>query len=194
MKTKLLLVVFSTLILIISKPIAAATIFGDPKGDITIIEYLDYNCPVCRQYTPLLGYFVSQNKGIKVIQRAVPILTPESRFIDSAILASIYQNKFVQMQEKILSSSYPETIPPKDILIMAKQVGLDQTKLIKDMKSSRVQNELLENLRIYQKTGQTVIPVTVIYPTSNPQEITILSGYQPVEKLKKTIKAIRNNK
>ncbi len=188
---KMALLVFLSGIAFLSLSAQAATIFGDPKGDITIVEYLDYNCPICREYTPLLAYFVSQNKGIKVIQRVVPILSIESVFVDSAVLASIKQNKFVSMQNEILMVDDPETIPTDEVLAIAEHIGLNREQLLSDMQSTEIQQQLQENSKAYDATGQKAVPVTVIYLNDKPEQAITLLGYQEIGTLQAAVNQLR---
>ncbi len=188
---KIVVLVFVSSAILLNLSAQAATIFGDPKGDITIIEYLDYDCPICREYTPLLAYFASQNKGIKIIQRVVPVLSVESVFVDSVVLASIKQNKFPLMQSEILTVEDPETIPSDEVLAIADHIGLNRNQLLNDMQSADVQKQLQENSKAYDATGQKAVPVTVIYLSDKPDQAIALSGYQDMGTLQTAVNQLR---
>ena len=103
---------FLLLLLLFSPMVAFGGLqFGDPKGSITLVDYVDYNCPVCRAFMPILFAFAKTHPHLNVIERIVPVLAPTSPVIDSAILATFFQHKFNAVQRDVLSLHLRETIP-----------------------------------------------------------------------------------
>ena len=67
---------------------------GNPDGDITIVEWFDYNCPYCRKIEPELRQVVQDDGKVRLVLKDWPILGPglEDRRADGA--GSKYQDKF----------------------------------------------------------------------------------------------------
>ena len=53
-------------------------VIGNPKGDITIVEFFDYNCPYCRQTLKDLMELMEEDKNIRFVFKEYPILGPGS--------------------------------------------------------------------------------------------------------------------
>lgn len=165
--------------------------FGNPKGSITLVEYFDYNCPICRGFFPTIDYLAHKNSDLLVIQKVVPALAPNSQFVDRALLASFMQGKFTQMQRAILSVSNRETIPPAQVIQIAERVGLNLEKLKRGMVSPLVSKQIKSNTKDFINLGQNHIPIVEIYPTEEPREAEILVGQQRISKLQSVINSIR---
>ena len=56
----------------------ASPTFGDPHGDVTIVAFLDYNCPYCRRSTPELEAFLRSDPHVRVVYKDWPILSAAS--------------------------------------------------------------------------------------------------------------------
>lgn len=78
-------------------------IFNDPDspvganagGDAILVEFFDYDCPYCRQATPLLGKLEQADRGLRLVYKEYPILGPGSAFAARAALASRKQGKYL---------------------------------------------------------------------------------------------------
>lgn len=69
-------------------------VLGNPQGDITIIEYFDYQCPYCKKISPVLDQVVNEDKKIRLIFKDWPILGEPSGYAARLVLAAKYQNKY----------------------------------------------------------------------------------------------------
>jgi len=107
---------------------------GNADGDITIVEYFDYNCPYCRKLEPELGQVVYDDGKVRLIWKDWPILGPVSIIASKMALASKYQNKYVQAHEALMGVSSKLTAPRiKELLSGA---GIDIDRLNKDLDSN----------------------------------------------------------
>jgi protein-disulfide isomerase len=57
---------------------------GNPKGDVTVVEFFDYNCPYCRRAFPLIKTMLAGDSGIRLVLREFPVLGPDSAFASQA--------------------------------------------------------------------------------------------------------------
>src|SRR3569833_2811233 len=69
---------------------------GNANGDITIVEYFDYQCPYCRKVEPELGQVVHDDGNIGLVQKDWPILGPVSVTAARIALACKNQDKYLQ--------------------------------------------------------------------------------------------------
>ena len=75
------------------EPFAGAWI-GNPQGDVTVVEYFDYNCGFCRASLPAIAELVASDPKVKVVFRELPILNAESMTAAKLSLAAADQGKF----------------------------------------------------------------------------------------------------
>jgi len=69
-------------------------VLGNPQGDITIVEYFDYQCPYCKKISPVLDQVVNEDKKVRLIFKDWPILGEPSGYAARLVLAAKYQNKY----------------------------------------------------------------------------------------------------
>jgi protein-disulfide isomerase len=72
----------------------AAPTTGNPKGDLNIVVFFDYNCPYCKQSEPLLEKLVKTDGKIRLVYKDWPILTPDSIKGAQWALAAKYQDRY----------------------------------------------------------------------------------------------------
>jgi protein-disulfide isomerase len=76
---------------------------GNAAGNISIVEYFDYQCPYCRKVEPELRQVVHDDGKVRLIWKDWPILGPMSVTASRMALASRYQNKFVEAHDALIS-------------------------------------------------------------------------------------------
>jgi protein-disulfide isomerase len=67
---------------------------GNPKGDVTVVAFLDYNCPYCKKADPALQRLVKDDGHIRLVFKDWPILAPSSVYGAELALAAKYQGKY----------------------------------------------------------------------------------------------------
>ena len=72
----------------------AAPVAGNPNGDVTIVAFMDYNCPFCKKSTPDLERFITTDGRVKLIYKDWPILAKSSKYGAELALAAKYQGKY----------------------------------------------------------------------------------------------------
>ena len=71
---------------------AEPLVAGNPKGDITIVEFFDYRCPYCRKAKKNMTDLLNQDGNIKLILKEFPILSPESEMAAQVAIAAAAQS------------------------------------------------------------------------------------------------------
>jgi protein-disulfide isomerase len=84
---------------------------GNPDGDITIVEYFDYNCPYCRKIAPELRQVVQDDGKVRLVHKDWPILGEVSVIASRMVLASKYQDKFIQAHDALIGVASKLTAP-----------------------------------------------------------------------------------
>jgi protein-disulfide isomerase len=75
---------------------------GNPNGDITIVEYFDYNCPYCRKIAPELSQVVQDDGKVRLVLKDWPILGPVSVVASRMALACKYQDKYIAAHDALI--------------------------------------------------------------------------------------------
>jgi protein-disulfide isomerase len=118
--------------MIINDP--AAPMAGNPKGDVTIIAYLDYNCPYCKKSAPELEKLVKTDGRVRLVYKDWPILTEASVYGAKLALAAKYQGKYDEVH-KALMAIPGRRIPEDQMLAAIKAAGIDMARLEADAKA-----------------------------------------------------------
>lgn len=109
-----------------------APIIEPEDYDVTIVEYLDYQCPACRTTREPLRQLLAKDKKVRVIFRDWPIFGPASETAARLAVASKYQGKYFDFHDALLST--PRPLDEAKIRAAATKAGVDWARLQKDLK------------------------------------------------------------
>jgi len=76
---------------------------GNASGNISIVEYFDYQCPYCRKVEPELRQVVHEDGKVRLVWKDWPILGPMSVTAARMALASKYQDKFIEAHDALIA-------------------------------------------------------------------------------------------
>jgi protein-disulfide isomerase len=106
-------------------------VLGNPDGDISIVEYFDYNCPYCRRIAPEISQVVQDDGKVRLVLKDWPILGETSKIAARMALAAKYQDKFLPAHEALIGVSSKLTEPRiRELLAGA---GVDMDRLNRDL-------------------------------------------------------------
>jgi protein-disulfide isomerase len=103
-------------------------VFGNPDGDITIVEWFDFNCPYCRKLEPELRQVVQDDGKVRLVLKDWPILGPVSVAAARMALACKYQGKYDKAHDAMIGISSKLTEPRIDELLAGAGVNVDRAK------------------------------------------------------------------
>lgn len=121
---------------------------GNPNGDITIVEFFDYNCPYCRAVAPVMTKAEEGDPQLRVVYKEFPILGPNSIFAAKAALAAHKQGKYVAFHRALYQVR--GTVDQGKTLETAASVGLDVERLKTDMNDPKIKAAIQKNLALAQ--------------------------------------------
>jgi protein-disulfide isomerase len=101
---------------------------GNADGDITIVEYFDYQCPYCRKIEPELRQVVQDDGKVRFVLKDWPILGPVSVIAARMTLASKYQEKYIQAHEALIGVNSKLTEPRIRELLAGAGINVDRLK------------------------------------------------------------------
>jgi len=134
--------------------------YGNPQGDVVVVEFFDYQCGYCKRVFPDFMEVVNADKKLRVIWKELPILGPISRFAARAAMASAEQGKYFDYHVALLGLR--GRLTEKRVMDTAKKVGLDMNRLIKDMGSPKTNQYLDETLELAKNLGINGTPAFLI--------------------------------
>ena len=103
-------------------------VFGNPQGDITIVEWFDFNCPYCRKLEPELRQVVQDDGKVRLVLKDWPILGPVSVVAARVALACKYQGKYDKAHDAMIGVSSKLTEPRIYELIAGAGIDVDRAK------------------------------------------------------------------
>ncbi len=161
----------------------ATFIAGNPRGDVTVVEFFDYRCGFCKRAQPIVQQLLQQDGGIRLALKEFPILGPDSLTASKAAIAAMEQEKYAPFHNALMAAQ--GTLSEERVLRIAAEAGLDAVKLRKDMDNPKIKKIIHRNHEIAQSLGISGTPSFIIGDTLAP-------GYVELEELKKLVAAARS--
>lgn len=111
----------------------SAVILGNPDGDVTVIEYFDYQCPVCRRVHPAVQALVAEDPGIRMIHKHWPVFGDRSVYASSVALAAQWQGKYAAVHDGLMRAK--GTLDAEMVRGIAAKAGVDLARLDRDLEA-----------------------------------------------------------
>lgn len=124
---------------------------GNSKGDATLVEFFDYNCPYCKQTASVMTQAEAADPRLRVVFKEFPILGPDSLFAAKAALAANKQGKYVAFHRAIYQVR--GHVDESRVLEVARTVGLDLARLKADMQAPEIAARLDKNIELARALG-----------------------------------------
>ena len=137
-----------------------APVLGNPDGDVTVVEFFDYNCPYCRRVKPEMEALLAADPNVRVVYREWPILGDGSVFAARAALASRNQGKYEEFHWAMMQLK--ERAEEASILRTAEDTRLDVAHLRRDMNGPEIEEHIQTSMRLAQSLGFSGTPSFVI--------------------------------
>lgn len=137
-------------------------VLGNPKGDITLVEFFDYNCGYCKQALNTVKKLLAEDKNLRVVMKEFPILGRQSQEASLVSLAAYRQDpkKFSEFHIKLMSTRGRSG--KKKALAVAGAVGYDVAKLEADLNNPKSGDVLTESNQIASQLGIQGTPAFII--------------------------------
>ncbi|MCB2093544.1 MAG: DsbA family protein [Rhodobacteraceae bacterium] len=137
-----------------------APVLGNPEGDVTVVEFFDYNCPYCRRAAPEVDALIAKDRNIRLVYREWPILGEGSVFAARAALASRKQGKYPEFHAAMMRLQ--GRAEEKSVLRVAAELGLDMDRLRQDMTAPEIEEHIATSMRLTRGLGFQGTPSFVI--------------------------------
>ncbi len=145
---------------------AADPVKGNPRGDVTLVEFFDARCGYCKQLHPTMEALLRRDPNVRVVMKDLPILGPNSVLAARALLAAQRQGRYGPLYDALLTLR----AEPTEAVIrqQAERVGLDWSRLRRDMDDPALERRIQSNLRLAGALGIEGTPALVIGETLVP--------------------------
>jgi len=137
-------------------------IYGNPHGQVTIIDFYDIRCPPCRAMNKRIHKLLETDHDIRYVPVEYPILGPAGMLATKALYAARMQGAYRRMRALLMAQK-----PMPTMALMqedAQQLGLDWPKMQAAMAGKAVAAEIAVNLARGRALGIHEIPAMYIGP------------------------------
>ncbi len=164
---------------------AGSIVVGNPNGDVTLVEFFDYNCGYCKRSLADLQNLVKSDPKLKVVLRDFPILGPDSveaAKIAMAVKQHLKGDKYLEFHAKLMST---RGRAGKDrALDVAKEMGLDPAKMAAEAEAPPVAAGIQLTMQIAEALAINGTPAFVLGDE-------VIAGAVGEEPLRSSIKSMR---
>ena len=157
---------------------------GNPKGDVTLVEFFDYNCTYCRRAQADMKQLLAEDKNLKIVLKEFPVLgqgSVEAAQVGVAV-NMLAPEKYLDFHDRLLSSK--GQVNGARALAVAVELGLDATKVRDTMNSDAAKATINE---VYDLAGKLSLTGTPSYVTAKE----VVVGAVGYDALKEKIATLR---
>jgi protein-disulfide isomerase len=137
---------------------------GNPQGDVTMVEFFDYNCGYCKRALSDMLDMLKNDPKLKIVLKEFPVLGQGSVEAAQVAVAVRMQDKtgkkYLDFHQKLLGGR--GQADRARALAVAKEVGLDMARLEKDAASDEVKATIDESMKLAEALGVNGTPSYVV--------------------------------
>jgi protein-disulfide isomerase len=157
---------------------AGDPIRGNPRGDVSIVEFFDVRCSFCKRLHDDMEELVRRDRGVRVVLKDIPILGPQSVVAARALLAAQRQGKYAELHDALMRNRGEPT--DAAIRAEAQRAGLDVPRLLREMDDPAIQRRLEANLALMRALQIDGTPAIVVGET-------LITGALPLAQLERLV-------
>ena len=139
-------------------------VVGNPNGDVTFVEFFDYNCGYCKRALEDMMTLMKADPNLKVVLKEFPVLGPGSVEAARVGVAVRMQDKsgkkYLEFHQKLLTGR--GQIDKARAIAVAKEIGLDAARIERDIAGDEVRASLEESFKLAEQLGLNGTPSYVI--------------------------------
>ena len=156
---------------------------GNPQGDITLVEFFDYNCGYCKRALGDMMELLKSDPKLRIVLKEFPVLGPSSIEAAQVAVAVRMQDKsgkkYLEFHQKLLTGR--GQVDKARALAAAKDVGLDVARIEKDLQSPEIKATLEEGMKLAEALNITGTPSYVIGESVVPGAIGVAGLKEQIE-------------
>ncbi|GGD25515.1 DsbA family protein [Aureimonas glaciei] len=138
------------------------TVIGNPEGDVTVVEFFDYNCGYCKRALTDMQALIEADPQLRFVLKEIPVLGPPSVEASHVSLAfrHLAPTRYGEFHARLLGSK--GTANEDSALTLAEELGVDEAAMRAAMKLPEVEAALQEDTRIAELLKITGTPSYVL--------------------------------
>lgn len=159
---------------------------GNPEGDVTLVEFVDYNCGYCKRAFPEVMQLAEIDGNIRLIMKEFPILGPASDMAARFAIATLQlagDAAYAEVHERLMTLRGELGGPA--IQRIGAEIGLDMAAIGPHMDSPEVTAVIAENRALAQRLGIGGTPSFIL-------EDRMLRGYLPLSGMQELVATVRS--
>ena len=139
-----------------------SAVLGNPNGDVTIVEFFDYNCPFSRAVEPRVQALLKSDPNVRLILKEFTIENQTTSLVAArAAFAAMKQGKYEPFHQTMLVVTGHQ-LTEDEIFADAQKVGLDVARLKKDMEAPDMYNQIVHNMNLARAVRAFQTPTFII--------------------------------
>jgi protein-disulfide isomerase len=135
-------------------------VIGNPEGNLTMVEFFDYNCGYCKRSLDDVVALVETDPEIKFVLKEFPILGEGSVFAARAAIAARKQGKYWELHQAMMRER--GTNDEAQVVRLAADLGLDVERLRADMEADEVDLTIQQNYSLAEAMGIQGTPAFLV--------------------------------
>ncbi len=159
---------------------------GNPEGDVTLVEFLDYRCGFCRRAHPEVTELLARDGNIRWVVKEFPILGEESVVAARAAIATLRAagpEAYATLHDALMT--HRGAMTEDAVLRLAADQGLDAATIRAGMAAPEVERAIADNHALAQRLGISGTPSFVLGDR-------LLRGYLPLAEMQAEVAALRD--
>lgn len=158
-------------------------VFGNPQGDVTVVEFFDYNCAFCKATYDALIEAVKTDGKTRLVFKEFPILSDESGLASKLALAARKQGKYDDLHRAYMK--YHGRLDEKTVYRLATEAGVNLDQAKKDMLLPEIDKQIRRNKELARALNIDGTPTFVIGDRIVPQAMDTQTIKQLIEVARK---------
>lgn len=167
------------------------SVFGNPKGSVTIVEFFEYQCPNCKKLHPQLEELLKDNKSIRLIMRDWPIFGDTSVYASRMALAAGYSGQHEQAFGALMKVPGRLTLKRVDETLRAAGIHTDRVRDALEQNFDTIQGRLDHNAAQAKSLGLAGTPAFIVGRELYPRVTDIDTLRAAVDKSGSRLPAVR---
>jgi len=139
-------------------------VLGNAQGNVTMVEFFDYNCGYCKRAMDDMLTLLKTDPNLKIVLKEFPVLGPGSVEAAKVAVAVRMQDKsgkkYLEFHQKLLGGR--GQADQAHALAVAKDIGMDMSRLEKDLASDEVKTTINENFKLAEALGLNGTPSYIV--------------------------------
>lgn len=133
---------------------------GNPRGDVTLVEFYDYRCPYCREAQATVNALIKADPNLRVVYKEFPILGPQSLIAARAAVAARNSSYYPAFHDALMTA--PSPLTEDAVLKIAGSVGINVSALQLEMTLLDIDQIIAANHALAKDIGINGTPAFVM--------------------------------